>query len=80
MVSQFINTAIIYYILAWSQHVKPLSQYGLVVKVMSLVAVSGLVQIGTNIAQPGALLTYVKNCCKYKPDEKINLFQIQLNK
>ena len=81
VVSQFINTAIIYYILARTHpEVEVLSENGLVVKVMSLVAVSGLVQIGMNIAQPGALISFVLNKCKYSRDKEINMFQVQLNK
>ena len=86
MVTQFINTAIIYYILAWTTtdptnpDASILGTEGLVVKVMSLVAVSGVIQIGMNAAQIGSLITWAMNYFKYKPGETYNLFQVHLNK
>jgi hypothetical protein len=53
VLSRFINTAIIYYILALlHQDIGPLTQEGFVMKVMGLVGVSALVQILTELIRP----------------------------
>jgi len=68
--SQFINTAFIYYVFAIISQIThpdkaaPLNENGLVMKVTSLVAVSGAVSIGLNAVQIGSIFTCLLN--KYK--------------
>jgi hypothetical protein len=47
---------------------------------MSLIAVSGVIQIVMNALQLGSLFSFLSNKAKYSEGKKINLFQIQLNK
>jgi hypothetical protein len=83
--SQFINTAFIYYVFAVIVEIThpekshPLNENGLVMKVTSLVAISGAVSIGLNAVQIGSLFNCVLNKFKLK-GERINMFQVELNK
>lgn len=80
IIAQFFNTAIIYYILSMITNIQPLNQNGIVIKIMSLVAVSGVVNMLMNALQIGSLVTCLVNKWKYRNKEQVDLFQIQLNK
>ena len=60
LISQFVNTALIYYIISRIVKEDFLSTTGLVVEVSSLIVVSGVIQIGTNAANIPALLRRIK--------------------
>jgi hypothetical protein len=83
LLSRFINTAIIYYILAvLHQDIGPLTQEGFVMKVMGLVGVSALVQILSELIRPEVLLEFLSNTfssASAEDEESKKLFQIQLN-
>jgi hypothetical protein len=79
IVAQFFNTAIIYYILSVVTSIKPLTQNGIVIKIMSLVAISGVVNVVMNALQIGSLITCLLNKWKYRNKEEVDVFQIQLN-
>lgn len=82
ILSQFLNTALIYYIIsvvaniALPERSSPFSENGLVMKVTSLVAVSGGIQIFLNAAQMGTLFSCILNRFKLKDKETVNSFQI----
>lgn len=84
IISQFMNTAFIYYIIAVVSDIthpeksSPLSENGLVTKVTSLVAVSGAIQIFLNAAQLGSLFSCLLTRLKLK-GETVNMFQVELN-
>ncbi len=62
ILSRFLNTAIIYYILSLlHQDVGPLTQEGYVMKVMALVGVSALIQILTELIRPEVLFEFLSN-------------------
>lgn len=70
--AQFLNTAVIYYIISIAatnflppEKNSPLSDTGLVMKVTSLIAVSGFIQIMTNFVQFGEIIGSIMNKCKY---------------
>lgn len=77
---QFLNTAIIYYIISIFDGVAALDQNGLLMKVTSLIAVSGFINIANNAIQLGTLFSCLMNKFKYNDKDTINMFQIQLNK
>jgi hypothetical protein len=73
IMAQFANTAVIYYIISVVSIMflppaqnSPLNDNGLVMKVTSLVAVSGFIQILTNTVQVGTLFSCIFNRIKYK--------------
>lgn len=84
IISQFINTAFIYYMigvvadLTHSQNASVLSENGIVIKVSSLVAVSGGIQIVLNAVQVGNLYNDLLHKLNIK-EETVNMFQIELN-
>lgn len=47
---------------------------------MSLVAVSGVVNIAMNALQIGSVITCLLNKIKYKNKQNVSAFQMQLNK
>lgn len=77
---QFLNTAIIYYIISIFDGIAALDQNGLLMKVTSLIAVSGFINIANNAIQLGTLFSCLMNKFKYNDKDTINMFQIQLNK
>ena len=86
VIAQFLNTAIIYYILSLIIDFLLANNYelyfddGLVVNISSLIVISGAIQIGTNFFQFGEILGCICNCWKYQKEKNVNLFQIELNK
>ncbi len=67
VLAQFMNTAVIYYIISLSdQRDLPLSDNGLVMSVTSLVAVSGVIQIVLNALQPGTIFASLMNWYRYR--------------
>lgn len=79
VISQFLNTSIIYSILYLIKPVEPLSTYGIVNKVASLIVVSGLFNIIWYMILPTSTIYSLIYKYKYTPDQPINLFQYQLN-
>lgn len=83
VISQFINTAIIYFLIMKlypdNEGAKYLSSSGIVVRVTSLVIASGVIEMILNLMQVQNLFKSLKLCCLYR-NEEVNLFQIQLNK
>jgi hypothetical protein len=66
--AQFLNTAVIYYIISVvasiylpPEKISPLSESGLVMKVTSLIAVSGFIEIMTNFVQFGDIFRKIMN-------------------
>lgn len=79
VITQTINTSIIYSILYMMQPLSPLSTYGLVAKINSLVVISGLISVVWQIVLPVQTVMKFLNARKYTYENPINLFQIQLN-
>jgi hypothetical protein len=82
ILSRFINTAIIYYILALlHQNIGSLTQEGYVIKVMALVGVSAFIQVLTELVRPEVLFDLVTKSFTSTPieDDAKKSFQIQLN-
>jgi hypothetical protein len=76
VLAQFVNTAVIYYVISLGdQRDLPLSDNGLVMNVTSLVAVSGAIQIVLNLLQPGTIFSNLMNWWKYS-EETVNMFQL----
>ena len=85
--SRFVNTVIIYYILAiLHQNVGPLSQEGFVTKIMGLVGVNAFVQIVTEFIRPEEVYAYlftddeVEEVTAGMDDVQVKEFQRNLNK
>jgi hypothetical protein len=79
VITQTLNTSIIYSILYFIKPIDPLSTYGLVTKINSLVLVSGFISVVWQVLLPTYTITAFLNARNYTPDRPINLFQIQLN-
>jgi hypothetical protein len=80
VIAQFLNTAVIYFILSLvAPEIGPLGQNGLVVSVSSLVGMSGLIQIGMNFVQIGSVITCLTNWWKGRKGDEINQFQVLYN-
>jgi hypothetical protein len=84
ILSQFLNTALIYYIISVVATItlpdksSPLNDNGLVMKVTSLIAVSGCIQILLNAVQIGTIFSCLLNKLEFK-GETVNMFQVELN-
>lgn len=65
LISQFFNTAMIYYIISKILPKPMLSSAGLVVTITSLITVSGFIQIATNAIQIPAILRWFNLWRKY---------------
>jgi hypothetical protein len=62
IISRFLNTAIIYYILSvLHQDIGPLTQEGFVIKVMGLIGVNAFVQIVTEMIRPEVVMEFIVN-------------------
>lgn len=79
VISQFLNTSIIYSILYVIKPIDPLSTYGIVTKVTSLILVSGIFNIVWYAIMPTSTLFSLYYNHIYTPEKPINLFQYQLN-
>lgn len=79
ILTQTINTSIIYTILYLIKHTNPLSAFGIVSKIVSLVVVSGFISVAMQIFIPKVLVMGLINRWKYPEDKPVNLFQLQLN-
>lgn len=79
VISQFLNTSIIYSILYLLKPMMPLGTYGMVNKINSLIVVSGAINIAFQIVLPSYTIPYFLNKRKYTDDKPVNMFQIQLN-
>jgi len=80
VITQFINTAIIYYASDLTHPMPYLSDEGLVVQVSSLFLTSAVIQIALNIVNPSALIQKLtKFFISFNEDKRVNLFQIDLN-
>jgi hypothetical protein len=84
-VSQFVNTALIYYIIsvfADKDNDDLLSASGLVYQITSLITTSGIIQIFSNLAYPSAIMNDFFlwwNHTRHEGEE-IQLYQVHLNK
>ena len=79
IISLSINTVFLYAILNLVKPSNPLSSLGLVTKVMYLVILSPIINLIWYIILPMSLIYNIINRFKYRPDQKINLFQYQLD-
>ena len=79
VITQTINTSIIYSVLYLMKPIAPLSTYGIVAKIKSLIVISGIISVLWTVFQPFMTLANFLNKRKYTDDKPINLFQIQLN-
>lgn len=79
VVSQFLNTAIIYYISSTMTHLPYLSKEGLIVQASSLFITSAIIQVVINAVNPSALMVAVFKWLKYRNKSQINMFQKDLN-
>jgi hypothetical protein len=90
VISQFINTALIIYIISFTSQgfksKKYLTDNGLVLQVTDLIVISGFIDIAMNLLHKDHVYKIVKNWWKYKKyigilkKEKINMLQMDLNK
>lgn len=79
IITQFINTSIIYTILYLMKPSNPLGTFGLVSKVTSLVVISGFISVAMQVFIPKNVVMGLINRWKYPEDKPVNLFQLQLN-
>lgn len=79
VISQFLNTSIIYSILYLIKPANPLSTIGIVNKVGSLIVVSGIFNLVWYAILPTSTIFSIIYHYKYTPNTPINLFQYQLN-
>jgi hypothetical protein len=83
VISRFINTAIIYYVLAvLHQSIGPLTQEGFVIKVMGLVGVGALTQILSDLIRPSVILKFFRNAfsASSESENEVKSFQVRLNR
>lgn len=80
LITQSINTCFIYIILYFMQPTNPLGNVGLVNKVISLIVISGLIDLLLNIFIPKHKLLEIINRCRINDNGPINMFQIDLNR
>lgn len=77
--AQFLNTAVIYYIISLLHpEIDPLTENGIVVKIMSLVAANGFIEVFWNMMSPKWIVSNCQSSRKKKHTAK--MFQINLNK
>ena len=79
IITQFINTSIIYSILYLIRPSNPLGAFGLYSKISSLVIVSGFISVALQIFIPKHLIMGWINKWKYPEDQPVKLFQFQFN-
>jgi len=65
VISQFLNTSIIYTILYLLKPLMPLETYGMVAKINSLIVVSGAINIIFQVVLPSYTISYFLNRRKY---------------
>jgi hypothetical protein len=80
IITQALNTVGTYAILYLIDPVNPLSQFGLVNKILNLVVVAGAVNLFYYIVLPVQLFKWLINKCRYQPDKPVHMFQIELNR
>ena len=85
--TQFINTAIIYYLISTIKRKPLMSSTGLVLQISSLLAVSGIMQIVMNLINIPYLSRKWMLCSDYNyrdynasKNKNVNTFQVNLNK
>jgi hypothetical protein len=66
VLSQFLNTTILYYVAANVTHSPYLSEEGLVVQVSNLFITSAVIQVGLNALNTGATTVFFKKWLKYR--------------
>ena len=78
IVTQTINTCLIYGFLYIMNPINPLSNYGIVKKMTGLVFISGIINIVTSILLPGRTIKKLINLCTIKEEEdsKVKMFQV----
>lgn len=87
LVTQFINTVLIYYFISlivnqetnWAM----LSQEGLIFQISSLVVTSGFIQIVTNLVNVPAMIRWAKIKWHFRDlgkDDTVSMFQVNLNR
>jgi hypothetical protein len=79
VLTQFINTTIIYYASSNLTQSPYLSEEGLVVQVSSLFLTSAVIQIALNIINPSAVIVSAKKWLKYRNKTEAPIFQRDLN-
>lgn len=79
VIAKFVNNILIYFILFRLNPINPVSRDGLVEKIVSLITFSAIIKFILELIRPKYLYKRLTNFIKYKGEQKINLFQIQLN-
>lgn len=79
-ISQFLNTAIIYYVSCLIIGSPYMSEDGLVVQVSSFFITSAIIQIVFNLVNPFAVWVSIKKWFKYRNETTAPIFQCDLNR
>ena len=80
VITQFINTSIIYFVSSFIVKSPYLSKEGLATQVSNLFLSSAVIQIILNFVNPSAVWKVLKNWKLYQNKAQIDMFQIDLNK
>lgn len=80
LITQSINTCFIYMIIFMMEPSNPLGNLGVANKIVSLIIISGLIDLLLSIFIPKHKLMEIIKRCKIKEFGPINMFQIDLNK
>ena len=83
-ISQFLNTALIYYIISVlnsETNDELLSGSGLVYQISTLITTSGIIQILVNLVYPSHIMKVVRNYLQYPRDEEeVPEYQLHFNR
>jgi hypothetical protein len=79
VMTQFINTTILYYVSSTMTHSPYLLEEGLVIQVSSLFLTSAIIQIFLNLLNPSAIIQTASKFLKYRNKSEIKMFQRDLN-
>ena len=80
IVTQTINTCLIYGVLYVMNSFNTLGSLGLVNKVVNLVVVSGVINLLLCVFPIGKMMSYISNRKMVREREQINMFQVELNR
>jgi hypothetical protein len=82
VIARVLNTTVVFYILYRMKPTNPMASEGLAAKVMGLITFSAEIKIFNDLVQPMSKIKKLLSASlfKYNPRERINMFQIQLNR
>ena len=80
IVTQTINTCLIYGVLYVMNSFNTLGSLGLVNKVVNLAVVSGVINLLLCVFPIGKMMSYLSNRKMVREKEQINMFQVELNR